>query len=95
MGGDRTKRSWQLTGCEDLGKCKHQRLPLGWLDGECQEYDAIKEGTDLNQIDPVKEPCTFQRDFVSHSFWLEFKPIVGLLFTCQQGEGEQIWEVKH
>lgn len=68
MGGDRTKRSWQLTGCEDLGKCKHQRLPLGWLDGECQEYDAIKEGTNLNQINPVKEPCIFQRYFLSHSF---------------------------
>lgn len=63
MGGDRTKRSWHLIGCEDLG---NQRIPPGCSDGEHQKYDAVKEGPSLNHINPFSEPHTAERDFVSH-----------------------------
>lgn len=54
IGEDRTKRSWQLTGCEDLGRGKHQVLPPVLCEGEWQEYDAIKGNTGLYQIGPPR-----------------------------------------
>lgn len=69
MGGDRTKRSWHLIGCEDLG---NQRIPPGCSDGEHQKYDAVTEGPSLNQINPFSEPHATERHFVSHCCVLQF-----------------------
>lgn len=77
MGRGKTKRSWQLIGCEDLGTGKQQRLPPGLFKGEWQYMMPLKEiWVSMKLNTPPAGGHAYLRFYhIFTCFWLEFRPI--------------------